>query len=60
MYVTEKYLRAEIREILANFRELATDTQTDVRYLDERLSEIDERLRILEDSIQSILLNDDS
>lgn len=60
MYVTEKYFRLEIRELLANFRELASDTQVDIRYLDERLSALEERISILEDSIQNLILKDDS
>jgi hypothetical protein len=48
MYATEKYVRMEAKELRESINQLASDLGGEIRYLDERISEI----KIMLDTIQ--------
>jgi hypothetical protein len=54
MYATEKYVKMEAKELRESLNQLATDLGGDMRYLDERISEIHSMLLVLQQQLESI------
>lgn len=54
MYVDEKQLKFEMKEIHANIHELANDLGGDIRYLHQEISELREALDLLQQEIRMI------
>ena len=54
MYVTENYVRHEIRELQAMIKDLATDLGGDIRYLHQEIQQLSERLSMLEQQISMV------
>lgn len=51
MYVTEQYLRFEIKEIHSMIKELSSDLGGDIRYLHQEIQELNDRLLLLQGQI---------
>ena len=47
MYLTEKDLRFEIRQVNANINELAADQACDIKYLHQEIVELKEQIETL-------------
>lgn len=54
MYITEKELKFHLREMNANFKDLASDLGGDIRYLHQEIHELREHVSMLEQDIQSL------
>ena len=54
MYATEKYVRFELKEIHQQVRELANDLGGDIRYLQQEIHDLSERLQLMETNLEEI------
>jgi hypothetical protein len=54
MYATEKYVKMEAKELRESLNQLAIDLGSDIRYLDERVIELNEKLAELQKQLQEI------
>ena len=54
MYVTEKELKFHLREMNANFKDLASDLGGDIRYLHQEIHELREYISMMETELQTI------
>ena len=54
MYATEKYVRFEIKEIHQQVRELANDLGGDIRYLQQEIHDLGERIQLMEHNLEEI------
>jgi hypothetical protein len=54
MYITEKELKFHLREIHANFKDLASDLGGDIRYLHQEIHELREHVSMLETELHSL------
>jgi len=52
MYLTEKDLRFEIRQVNATINELATDQAGDITYLHQEIVELKENIKILTEQVE--------
>lgn len=52
MYLTEKDLKFEIRQVNATINELATDQAGDITYLHQEIVELKENIKILTEQIE--------
>jgi hypothetical protein len=57
MYASEKYVKMEAKELRESINQLATDLGGDIRYLDERISEIRDMLYSLQQQLESHIEN---
>lgn len=55
MYASEKYVKMEAKELRESINQLATDLGGDIRYLDERISEIRDMLHVLQQQLESYI-----
>ena len=55
MYATEKYVRFELKEIHQQVRELANDLGGDIRYLQQEIHDLSERLQLMETNSEEIV-----
>lgn len=53
MYASEKYVKMEAKELRESINQLASDLGGDVRYLDERISELRDMLYSLQQQLES-------
>ena len=54
MYATEKYVRFELKEIHQQVRELANDLGGDIRYLQQEIHDLTERVQLMETNLEEI------
>ena len=54
MYATEKYVRFELKEIHQQVRELANDLGGDIRYLQQEIHDLSERIQFMETNLEEI------
>ena len=54
MYATEKYVRFELKEIHQQVRELANDLGGDIRYLQQEIHDLTERIQLMETNLEEI------
>lgn len=54
MYVTEKYLKMEVKELREQINSLASDLSGDIRYLHQELIQLKEELQALRDVVTYI------
>ena len=54
MYATEKYVRFELKEIHQQVRELANDLGGDIRYLQQEIHDLGERIQLMEHNLEEI------
>ena len=54
MYATEKYVRFELKEIHQQVRELANDLGGDIRYLQQEIHDLGERILLMEQNLEEI------
>ena len=54
MYATEKYVRFELKEIHHQVRELANDLGGDIRYLQQEIHDLGERIQLMEHNLEEI------
>ena len=54
MYATEKYVRFELKEIHQHVRELANDLGGDIRYLQQEIHDLGERIQLMEHNLEEI------
>ncbi len=54
MYITEKELKFHLREVNANFKELASDLGGDIRYLHQEIHELREHVSMMETELQTL------
>jgi cell division protein FtsB len=52
MYLTEKDLKFEIRQVNATINELATDQAGDIRYLHQEVIELKEQIQMLTEQVE--------
>lgn len=52
MYIDEKQLKLEIKEVHSQIHELASDLGGDIRYLHQEISELRETIEILQQEIK--------
>jgi len=52
MYIDEKQLKFEIKEVHSQINELASDLGGDIRYLHQEISELRETIEILQQEIK--------
>jgi polyhydroxyalkanoate synthesis regulator phasin len=57
MYATEKYVKMEAKELRESINQLATDLGGDIRYLDERISDLKQQLVDLQQQLQEFSRN---
>jgi len=55
MYATEKYVRFELKEIHQQVRELANDLGGDIRYLQQEIHDLGERIQLMEANLEEIV-----
>jgi hypothetical protein len=55
MYASEKYVKMEAKELRESINQLATDLGGDIRYLDERISEVRDMLFSLQQQLESVI-----
>jgi hypothetical protein len=55
MYASEKYVKMEAKELRESINQLATDLGGDIRYLDERISEVRDMLFSLQQQLESLI-----
>ena len=55
MYATEKYVRYELKEIHQQVRELANDLGGDIRYLQQEIHDLGERIQLMEHNLEEIV-----
>lgn len=53
MYVTEKYLKMEVKELNEKLHSLANDLGGDIRYLHQELVQLQERIELLQQEISN-------
>ena len=54
MYVDEKQLRFEIKEVHSSIHELANDLGGDIRFLHQEISELREQVELLRNDLMNI------
>ena len=54
MYATETYVRHEVRELHAMIKDMANDLGGDIRYLNQEIINLSERLTMLETQIENL------
>ena len=54
MYVDDKQLKFEIKEVHSSIHELANDLGGDIRYLHQEISELREMIEILQQEIKQL------
>ena len=54
MYATEKFVRFELKEIHQQVRELANDLGGDIRYLQQEIHDLGERIQLMEHNLEEI------
>lgn len=54
MYVDDKQLKFEIKEVHSSIHELANDLGGDIRYLHQEISELRETIEILQQDIKQL------
>ena len=54
MYATEKYVRFELKENHQQVRELANDLGGDIRYLQQEIHDLGERILLMEQNLEEI------
>ena len=54
MYATEKYVRFELKEIHQQVRELANDLGGDIRFLQQEIHDLGERIQLMEHNLEEI------
>ena len=54
MYVTEKKLKFHLREMNANFKDLASDLGGDIRYLHQEIHELREYISMMETELHAL------
>lgn len=54
MYVDDKQLKFEMKEVQATIHELANDLGGDIRYLHQEISELRETIDILQQEVRSL------
>ena len=54
MYATEKYVRFELKEIHQQVRELANVLGGDIRYLQQEIHDLGERIQLMEHNLEEI------
>ena len=54
MYIDEKQLKFEMKEVHSQIHELANDLGGDIRYLHQEISELRETIEILQKDIRSL------
>jgi len=59
MYATEKYVKMEAKELRESINQLAADLGGDIRYLDERISDLKQQLVELQQQLQEFNRNAD-
>jgi|TARA_R110001592_G_scaffold115592_1_gene316164 uncharacterized protein YpmS len=52
MYLTEKDLKFEIRQVNSTINELATDQAGDIRYIHQEVVELKEQIQILSEQVE--------
>jgi hypothetical protein len=60
MYATETYIRHEVRELHSMIKDMANDLGGDIRYLNQEIINLSERLSRLETQLESVRQNIDS
>jgi hypothetical protein len=60
MYATETYIRHEVRELHSMIKDMANDLGGDIRYLNQEIINLSERLSRLETQLESLRQNIDS
>ena len=60
MYATETYIRHEVRELHSMIKDMANDLGGDIRYLNQEIINLSERLSRLENQLESLRQNIDS
>ena len=60
MYATETYIRHEVRELHSMIKDMANDLGGDIRYLNQEIINLSERLSRLETQVESVRQNIDS
>jgi hypothetical protein len=53
MYATEKYVKMEARELRESINQLAIDLAGDIRYLDQRITELHDLVLVLQTQLQT-------
>ena len=54
MYVDDKQLKFEIKEVHSSIHELANDLGGDIRYLHQEISDLSETIQILKQDIRQL------
>lgn len=54
MYIDEKTLRLEIKEVHTQIHELASDLSGDIRYLHQEIGELADALKALSEDLQQL------
>ena len=54
MYATETYVRHEVRELHSMIKDMANDLGGDIRYLNQEIINLSERLTMLESQIENL------
>lgn len=54
MYVTEKQLKMEMREMQSSLHEVANDLGGDLRYLHQEITELRNELAMLRDDVEAL------
>jgi hypothetical protein len=60
MYATETYIRHEVRELHSMIKDMANDLGGDIRYLNQEIINLSERLSRLETRLESLRQSIDS
>tara|TARA_A100001011_G_scaffold396095_1_gene493044 strand:+ start:958 stop:1140 length:183 start_codon:yes stop_codon:yes gene_type:complete len=60
MYATETYVRHEVKELHAMIKDMANDLGGDIRYLNQEIINLSERLSMLETQLENLRQNIDS
>lgn len=60
MYATETYIRHEVRELHSMIKDMANDLGGDIRYLNQEIINLSERLSRLETQLESLRQSIDS
>ena len=54
MYVDEKQLKFEMKEVLSQIHELANDLGGDIRYLHQEISELREAVEMMQQELRTL------
>ena len=57
MYATETYVRHEVKELHAMIKDMANDLGGDIRYLNQEIINLSERLSMLETQLENLRQN---